>query len=125
MLRINLHNNLMNEIYTRGPSIPPIQTVTQPYIHQVVAIVVVVFLLNLGTFGGGDHFKQDVSTVMVGRLYCALLMCSSTDLLVTQITWWPFQYFTMFMDCSVPMMSICVMLVISLQTKHDIQYNLR
>lgn len=47
-----------------------------------------------------------------GFLYWALFRCSSTSLGVTQITCWPFQYFTILSDCSVLMMSLCVMLVI-------------
>ena len=50
--------------------------------------------------------------VIGGFLYWALLRCSSTSLGVTQMTCWPFQYFTMLSDCSVLMMSLCVMLVI-------------
>lgn len=50
--------------------------------------------------------------VMGGFLYWALLRCSSTSLGVTQMTCCPFQYFTMLSDCSVLMMSFCVMLVI-------------
>ena len=66
----------------------------------------------LGTRRGGCQRIADTSTVMRGRLYWADLMCSSTSLGVTQITCWPFQYFTMFIDCSVLMMSICEILVI-------------
>lgn len=75
------------------------------------------FLLSFCCFLGGSHLRQEVSTASVGRLYCELFMCSSTSFGVTQITCWPFQYFTMFNDCSVLMMSFCVMLVISLKRK--------
>lgn len=55
--------------------------------------------------------------VIGGFLYWALFRCSSTSLGVTQMTCWPFQYFTMLSDCSVLMMSLCVMLVIWLERR--------
>ena len=76
------------------------------------------FLLILGTFCGGHQRRQDVSTTITGRLYWALLMCSSTSFGVTQMTCWPFQYFTMLSVCSVLMMSVCVILVIRLEAAH-------
>lgn len=58
--------------------------------------------------------------VMGGFLYWALFRCSSTNLGVTQMTCWPFQYLTMLRDCSVLMMSLCVMLVIWLWMEHTL-----
>lgn len=75
------------------------------------------FLLTLicDDFFGGDHLSRFVSTMSRGLLNCADRMCSSTSLGVTQITCWPFQYFTMFMDCSVEIISVCVIAVRSLK----------
>lgn len=61
--------------------------------------------LSFCCFLGGSHLKHDASTVRTGGLYCELLRCSSTSFGVTQITCCPFQYFTMFNDCNVLMMS--------------------
>ena len=69
------------------------------------------------TFLVGAHLKQEVSTVSTGLRYCALLTCSSTSFGVTQITCCPFQYLIMLRDCSVLMMSSCVILVIVLQER--------
>lgn len=62
--------------------------------------------------------------VMGGFLYWALFRCSSTSLGVTQMTCWPFQYLTMLRDCSVLMMSLCVMLVIWLWTEQELSVSL-
>lgn len=75
---------------------------------------------NVSVFGGlivvaTSRRHGVVLPVMGGFLYWALFRCSSTSLGVTQMTCWPFQYFTMLSDCSVLMMSLCVMLVIWLK----------
>ncbi len=74
------------------------------------------FLVVLGVFTGALQRTYSESTVRSGFRYCADFMCSSTSLGVTQTICWPFQYLTMFRDCSVPMMSSCVKLVSEL---HD------
>lgn len=65
----------------------------------------------------GAHRSAALSTHNLGLLYWLERMCSSTNFGVTQITCWPFQYFTMFILCSVEIMSVCVILVIWLQQK--------
>ena len=67
-------------------------------------------------FKGGVHLIAEVSTVNLGLLYSELLMCSSTNLGVTQMTCWPFQYLTRFRACNVEMMSGWVMDVIALKS---------
>ena len=78
-------------------------------------IAMLTFFLG-GCIGGGAQRRQLVSTVSVGRLYSDDFRCSSTNLGVTQITCWPFQYFTKFSDCRVLIISACVIDVILLRS---------
>lgn len=63
----------------------------------------------------GAHRSALLSTHNRGLLYWLDLICSSTNLGVTHMTCWPFQYLTMFILCKVDIMSVWVMLVIWLQ----------
>lgn len=66
-------------------------------------------------FFEGAHRMAFGSTVSLGFLNCADFICSSTIFGVTHITCCPFQYFTMFIDCSVDMISVCEMDVFKLE----------
>ena len=73
-------------------------------------------VLTAVRFKGGVHLIAEVSTVNLGLLYSELLMCSSTNFGVTQMTCWPFQYLTKFKACKVEMMSGWVIDVIALKS---------
>lgn len=73
------------------------------------------FLFNLLLCLRGVHLSALLSTHKRGLLYWLDLICSSTNFGVTQITCCPFQYFTIFILCSVEIISVWVMLVIWLK----------
>ena len=81
-----------------------------PHIHFFPGLVGWAFL-------GGTHRNALISTISLGLLNCEDFICSSTNFGVTHITCWPFQYFTIFIDWRVDIMSVWVILVISLERK--------